>query len=952
MNLVGEQANELKAALGDIFVPAAQDAGEKFFQMLRDGTESLVENKDALQKWYFRAAEIFDTVSQKVGGFTDKVAEVAKAPKGTTGDAEVDKVMSGMGWRYQEFNKQKPFGVNTSWDKFKEASESYGIFGDEIERADEKYKAFNGTLNEANTVAGKMAQGIKVLSDAQKENGDVLSQYGFQRLQQFKDELEDVQVELEFSDDEFKKSLAQLDLWRQRELEDKLSVSSGERAAIEELYEARKKLIELEHDAAIGDRIQENLKNAADLEYEMTHTAFEKQIRDIELWEEAQREKAETAEEVQAIIAESAAKEAQAFENAVDRIKGKLQSLDDKIFKLDHSQYEQDLRRIQQEYLNQAQEYQELGMFMPEIKAKLDYLYSRQKQDLDKRAAESHKSGGDYTKAPEGARQGFGNGILVIESDQIVDDGLMKAQSQAIGLLTDENLIRQQLITNLDADARVAVERIQATKELTAAQQELIQSAQADGFQLIEGDKFAQPTAGDYQVITGDQVLAMPAQELQKFSEAVQQVTAPLNESADAQKSFAESAKNFPPEYFQNLADSAKSVSEMQLRLTETTLSLIDAQSNLAKALSNLPTPKSAQDISSKQPLPTDGFIQLGNSTQEVIREQDLLARTTRETASRLREISDIPTRRQEQEFTFKPGFDYDTAKDILLTGVGLSAAAASSGVGLAFSPEILAGSLLAAGVGGVLKGSIDETTAAITQPEKELSESVDLSALETSLASIDENLQSFLQSLQTEEPHESDRYQELFGSLPNIEEEVKNILAAMQSREEENSLPESLSSLPRIDESVQSILQTLQASKENPTAPLTAPQSIEPLTIPPTVEPSVISDYMTPLNSIDGKVQSILQKVEAQQPVTFETIITPLNTIAGVVSNMLTAMANRQPPQITIAPNNSIDLGGAYVFDNAMKQELVNDITKDIVDEITTSVRQAISQSSYGFSA
>ena len=65
-----------------------------------------------------------------------------------------------------------------------------------------------------------------------------------------------------------------------------------------------------------------------------------------------------------------------------------------------------------------------------------------------------------------------------------------------------------------------------------------------------------------------------------------------------------------------------------------------------------------------------------------------------------------------------------------------------------------------------------------------------------------------------------------------------------------------------------------------------------------------------------------------------------------------MTVLNNRKPAQITVSPNNNIDLGGAYVFDNALKQQLVNDITKEIVEEITTSVRQAISQSSYGYSA
>jgi len=1005
LNLVEEQSKELKAALGDIFVPAVQSAAENFFNVLHDGTAFLAENKDEIQKWGFVASEVLGTIASKVGGATDWLAETAKTPKGTTGNARVDKTMSAMGWRYQDFNQQKIFGINTDWDKFNaQIKESYGIFEDEVKRAEEKQKAFNGELKNATTVAGKMAQGISALSSTQKKHGDVLSQYGIQRVKEFKDELEDLKIELEFGDDEYQKALAQLDLWRKRELTDKLQVSDEESKAITELYAAKLQQIEKEHRDKIAEAIQSNWENAADIEYEMTHSAFEKQIRDIELWEEAQRKKAETAEEVQAIIAESAMKEAQAFEDEMDRIKGTLQSLEDKIFEQEHSQYENDLRRAQQERLKLYEDFQSKGILNADTQAMIERYFQNAVGKLNRRADESRKSGGDYTKTPEGARQFGGNGILVIESDKIVDDGLMKAQSQAIGLLTDENLIRQQLLPKLDTEAREAVERIQATKSLTAAQQDLLQSTRqaADGFQLIEGDKFAQPTAGDYQVITGDQVFTMPAEELQQFSEAVQQTTAPLQpltesaqDAADAQKSFAEGVKDFPPEYFKNLADSAKGVSETQMLLTDSTLGLIDAQKNLADALKNLPSTNQGQNISNNQPLPTDGFMQLSNSTKEVRKEQDLLASSARDANASLREISDIPPQKQ-SDSGLKIGFDYDTFKDIVLTGVGIGAGAATTGVGAMSIPALTVGTLAVAGLGGLAKGTYDETNAAreqfATANEVDLSTletalksidgkiqgvqqamqdkvAIDFSELTTPLNAIDENTQRILQAMQDEQPHESDQLQELFGTLPNIEEDVKNILLALQSREEESELPESLSSLPRIDENVQSILQTLQSSKENPAAPITTTggetvdyltplmridgnlQSVLQELQTPKTE-STLADYMTPLNSIEGKVQSILQKVEAQQPVTFETIITPLDRIAGLVQNILAALGNRQPPQITIAPNNSIDLGGAYVFDNEMKQSLVNDITKDIVDEITTSVRQAISQTSYGYSA
>ncbi len=103
------------------------------------------------------------------------------------------------------------------------------------------------------------------------------------------------------------------------------------------------------------------------------------------------------------------------------------------------------------------------------------------------------------------------------------------------------------------------------------------------------------------------------------------------------------------------------------------------------------------------------------------------------------------------------------------------------------------------------------------------------------------------------------------------------------------------------------------------------------------------ISQYMPPQSSV---------QLPAQESMTFETIVTPLNNIHTVVSNILSALGNRQPPQITVSNSISNNLGGAYVFDNAMKKQLVEDITSDVVDEITQAVTQATSRANYSYGA
>ena len=806
MNLVEEQSKELKAALGDIFIPAAQSAAENFFNVLHDGTEYLVENKNEIQRWGYITTEVFETIGNKVGDFVDKLGEIAKTPKGTTGNAEVDKMMSGLGWRYQDFNQQKPWGVNTQWDKFNEETrKSYGIFSDEVERADEKLKALNDTFNATTTVSDKVAKGLAALKDK-----NPLNQYDWKRINAFREELEDLRIELDYDDDAYKKALAQLDLWRERERGAKNFLSDEEGEAIDKLYFAKLEQIEKEHAEEIAKaqeeaaaKIQEYWKNAADIEYELTHTAFEKQIRDIEQWEQAQRQKAETAEEIAGIVAESAAKEAQAFEREMDRIKDKLQSLDDKIFEIDHSQYENDLRRIQQEYLKQVKEYQDLGALTPEVKAQLDYLFSRQKQNLDLKA----KQGGDYTKRPEGAMQRGGNGISVIEGDQIVDDGLQQRQ---INLMSQENRIREQLTRNLDDDARATLKRLEATKALTDAQKDLLpQTPTTNGYQVIEGDEVVSnpQTIEGEQTISGlrefDSALQGAATTLEQFNQPVEDfhnLSAAIAQSeSDFQASLKRMAENLPADYFKTLADNSKAVSEMQLGLTKSTMELIDAQSELKAALKDFPKTIPTNNQQSAKEL-------MNLSTQGQLNPQ----------------VSDIP-RQQSNGFNF--GFDWDVFGGLAGLAALIPHPAAKA---LAIGGAIGAG----AGAGTFLN-------------------------------------QSETPSLQP--------------AMPNID----------------------------------------------------------------------LTGITTALSGIDTTTQSILQQIETpKETMPVETIVTPLNNIATITGNILSALGNRKPAQVTVSPSISNNLGGAYVFDNSMKAQLVNDITSNIVDAITRAVEQATSQSNYSFGA
>lgn len=70
-------------------------------------------------------------------------------------------------------------------------------------------------------------------------------------------------------------------------------------------------------------------------------------------------------------------------------------------------------------------------------------------------------------------------------------------------------------------------------------------------------------------------------------------------------------------------------------------------------------------------------------------------------------------------------------------------------------------------------------------------------------------------------------------------------------------------------------------------------------------------------------------------------------------LSSVVLDAGQRTPQTVNVSPNINlnIDLGGAYVFDNYMKMQLVDDITNDVVKSVTDAVQGATSQMNYSYS-
>ena len=359
LNLLTEQTGEFGDALKSLMVESHTKALRGLFAVFREGTKVISQNSDVIKNVFAKSLDATLNIS----------------PIG------------------------KPFAL---------LAEGLAKIGEEAE-------------NSTNSVAELIRMASRRIKlDTKLGDGNTLSQYGIQRVNQFKDEIEQLNLELNYTD-EIQRRIAETNLWRQHELEDKLYVSPDERAAIEELYGLKIEQIRRDHAANLAEiakeqeekiqQIQEEsaertkqlMKETADIQFNATHSAYEKEIRDIHNWEREAiesinnymakvQDKSQLVEEAMQTATAAMAKETEAYQREMDRIKNANQSLAEKIFEQEHSRRDIDIMKAQKE---RAQLYDE-GLYSSQ---QIEKYFKNRLKEIGKTVATD--TTGEYSRAPK-----------------------------------------------------------------------------------------------------------------------------------------------------------------------------------------------------------------------------------------------------------------------------------------------------------------------------------------------------------------------------------------------------------------------------------------------------------------------------------------------------------------------------------------------------------------------
>ena len=215
------------------------------------------------------------------------------------------------------------------------------------------------------------------------------------RMAKLREELHKLKLESQFGGDWYGKSLAELKNWTDQQLKIIEPLKQLHRTKYDEEYAliketANEKLLAIERKR--HEETRNLMQETANIEYQMTHSALEKELRDIEIWKNAQLSKGNVANQVATIEQNAAARAVAAIKRETDAFKKNLQSLEEKIFAQEHSQRDRDILEAQKERAEM------LKQGYPEDR--VNYWYENRLAEIAERARKDR----DYRKKPKLAR--------------------------------------------------------------------------------------------------------------------------------------------------------------------------------------------------------------------------------------------------------------------------------------------------------------------------------------------------------------------------------------------------------------------------------------------------------------------------------------------------------------------------------------------------------------------
>ena len=335
------QTGKAKVSLEAALLPVAQEILPDLIRKSHDFAEFVASNKEPIKEIGYDLAQVFRVIAIPITLGLEGLKTFTEAWK-ELGKTKVD--FSKQFDKLEDFAKFK-LHTSTEYDFIdnpyvqKMAEDFYKKEFEKIKAEKEKAEK---TLPTEITLRGIKGDTVddKSLKELQKEREAAQEA---SRARALKDHEEYEKLVQKATKNSIDAQLQEIERWRKERLSVQYQTAE-ELESIEKLAEERRRqVLQPSYDNA-KKLHQETL----DSQYKATHNSLENELYDIEQWKKANLNKAYTAEEQAAVIERACEREARAYEEAANKAKAATQSFEDDIFRLTHSDYENQLYKIAQ----------------------------------------------------------------------------------------------------------------------------------------------------------------------------------------------------------------------------------------------------------------------------------------------------------------------------------------------------------------------------------------------------------------------------------------------------------------------------------------------------------------------------------------------------------------------------------------------------------------------------
>lgn len=363
MRIMNAELGQMKLALSAALIPVARELMPEYINMFKSGVDWIAQNKEGIKGLAQAIADATSKVTRLIGLLAEAGAAIGELYKtdslsSNVKDALAAKNQGSAARMYQDLIDANAATNDADIRRMNEwlggaIRDKYGIDQQALD-AEQKRSAAAASAEDVRRQENRKATDEIIGNYRRVSEQAEQTEESRKRAAAIMAEVEKINYHASHGFDEsdaeisLKNRLYDIEADKQAAIKaaQEKEASEEELKAITLKAEAEKRAARQESARASHQAAQALNAETETINFSMQHSSgsvtdeYAKQLHAIDAWKAAQLQKARGAEETAAIVANAAAKEAQAYMSAAEKVKNATENMQDKLYKLTHSDKE------------------------------------------------------------------------------------------------------------------------------------------------------------------------------------------------------------------------------------------------------------------------------------------------------------------------------------------------------------------------------------------------------------------------------------------------------------------------------------------------------------------------------------------------------------------------------------------------------------------------------------